>query len=102
MFGEARGRVGKRTGRAVPGRAIIPRVHTTLSRATTEVAGLAAEPGSGREALRQLGIEVDRAKPEAGVAPVCPMLDGGGDRDRRGHDRGTGGRRVRGETRERA
>jgi hypothetical protein len=74
---------------------MIPRVHT-LSRATTEAAGLAAEHDSGSEALRQLGIEVDRAKPEVGVAPVCPMLDGGGDRDPRGHDRGTGGRRVRG------
>jgi hypothetical protein len=54
---------------------MIPRVHT-LSRATTEAAGLAAEHDSGSEALRQLGIQVDRAKkPEAGVAPVCPMLD---------------------------
>jgi hypothetical protein len=55
---------------------MIPRVHA-LSRATAEAAGLAAEHRSKVEALRQLGIEVDRAKPEAGVAAVCPMLDGG-------------------------
>jgi hypothetical protein len=58
-------------------------VHTTLSRATTEAAKPAAEHGSEREALRQLGIEVDRAKPEAGVAAVCPMLDGGDEESRR-------------------
>ena len=55
---------------------MIRRVHTTLSRATTEAAGLGAEHDSGSEALRQFGIEVDRAAPEAGVAAVCPMLDG--------------------------
>jgi hypothetical protein len=57
-------------------------VPTTLSRATTEAAELAAEHSSEREALRQPGMEVDRAEPEAGVAAVCPMLDGGDEESR--------------------
>jgi len=78
MFGAGREANGAAPS---PGRAIIPRVHT-LSRATTEAAGLAAEHDSKVEALRQLGTEVDRAKPEAGVAAVCPMLDGGDEESR--------------------
>jgi hypothetical protein len=61
---------------------MIPRVHTTSSRATTAAAGLAAEHDSKVEALTQLGTEVDRAKPEMGEATVCPML-GGGDEEPR-------------------
>ena len=75
MAAKAPGASGSERAATSPGRGMIPRVHT-LSRATTEAAAPAAEHDSKVQALRQLGTEVDRAKPEAGEAAVSPMLDG--------------------------
>jgi len=55
-------------------RAIIALVQS-LGRASVEAVAISGEHGSPWEALRRLGVDVDRAELEAGVVAVYPVLD---------------------------